>query len=176
MSSSHAQQQQFAMSADGSSSAVISECGLYRYLLARSWGKERPAVFLMLNPSTADAIDNDATIRKCIRYARAWGCGGLVVVNLFALRSTDPDQLLNVNDPVGPKTDSYLRAAVEDSDLVVCAWGAHKAVTPGRVRAVLEIIRATGKQPMHLRLTQDGQPWHPLYLPAKLRPIPFGGT
>src|SRR5262245_13227298 len=109
------------------SSAELSPCGRYRYALTRTWGDPKKVVcWVMLNPSTADADQDDPTIRRCLGFSRAWGAGGLVVVNLFALRATDPDQLRIAADPVGPDNDSHLSTAAFGR-LVVAAWGARGA-------------------------------------------------
>jgi hypothetical protein len=93
--------------------AVISQDGKYRYKLARYWNsKEPPVIFIMLNPSTADAVENDPTIRRCISFAKRWGFGGLEVYNLFALRSYDPAVIEIAGDPVGPDNDNWLRGAI----------------------------------------------------------------
>src|SRR5437588_2477108 len=90
-------------------SAVFSPDGRYRYLLTRRLGRSRRvATFIMLNPSTADAINNDPTIRKCVGFARRWGCGLLQVVNLFALRATEPRVLRAAADPVGPENSRWI--------------------------------------------------------------------
>src|SRR5262249_14212908 len=93
--------------------AVISDCGRYRYSLTRRWGDaaEPRALFVMLNPSTADAEQDDPTIRRCIGFAKAWGMGSLEVVNLYALRATDPAALLSAPDPIGPKNDTMITSA-----------------------------------------------------------------
>ncbi len=108
---------------DGRSSAVLSPDGVYRYQLVREWDRARPRVaFLMLNPSTADATQNDPTIRKCIAFARSWGCGSLEVVNLFAFRATDPRELGRCGarvDPVGAENDGYILAAARRASVVV---------------------------------------------------------
>ncbi len=152
---------------------------LYRYLLTRPLGPARPAVICGLNPSTATAAVTDPTITKEIAYARAWGCGDLVKANAFGLRSTNPLGLLKVEDPVGPENDRHIREAARRAGAVVCAWGTHsnkrlREMIRARGAAVLAILRELGVQAMYLRLNKDGSPGHPLYLPGRLRPIPFG--
>lgn len=106
--------------------AIISDDGEYRYRLSRTWNVDRPtAVFVMLNPSTADATNDDPTIRRCIGFANTWGYGSLVVGNLFALRTKEPEDLYDHPEPVGPANDEHLRAIVEDDPLVVASWGNH---------------------------------------------------
>jgi hypothetical protein len=116
--------------------ADLSPCGTYRYLLGRRVGDgQRAALFVMLNPSTADASDDDPTIRRCRRFARREGCGLLEVVNLFAYRATDPVALRLAEDPVGPANDHFISKAVERAALVVVAWASSTAGwsgVPGR--------------------------------------------
>lgn len=151
------------------SGAAISDCGLYRYQLWRAWDDGLPAVnFLMLNPSTADASEDDPTIKRCLGFARCWGFGRLDVTNLYAYRATDPTRLKAVADPVGPINDQYLRAVAVESALVVCAWGAN--ADPDRAAEVLDMLAACDGKMRHLGLTKAGQPRHPLYLPARLTP------
>ena len=131
-------------------SAVVSQCGAYRWHLTRLvdiiFQGDR-VLFIMLNPSTADAETDDLTLRRCIGYARAWGYGSLAVVNLFGLRTTDPRNLRDHADPVGPHNDKYVLAAIRSVDdaagLIVCAWGARGGYL-ARDRAVLGLIRSTG--------------------------------
>jgi hypothetical protein len=149
------------------SSAVLSECGTYRYELRRTWSTGPAVGWIMLNPSTADADTDDATIRKCVRYAKAWGYGGIVVRNLYALRSRDPKALKRHDDPVGPDNYAHLGRAAKDA-LTVCAWGANADAADVQ-RAVGSLIVA-GVRLHVLALTKDGQPGHPLFLPGHLRP------
>lgn len=155
-------------------SAVLSQCGAYRYWLTRDWtsGGKR-AVFIMLNPSTADAIQDDPTIRRCIDFAKRFGCDGLLVVNLYALRSTDPDALWNHPDPVGPENDAHIQWALwaaEMSDApVIAAWGAN--ARQDRVDEVLELPGMLACQA--LGLTKAGQPRHPLYLRRDAELVPW---
>lgn len=156
----------------GTAGAEFSECGTYRYRLRRSFtgrvleAPTNPVVFLMLNPSTADAIEDDPTIRRCCGFARAWGHSDLLVSNLFALRSTDPDALLRHPDPVGPENDAVLAGLPRCP--IIAAWGAHPAAVK-RARAVRELL--AGRELLALGLTKGGAPRHPLYLLASARPI-----
>ena len=144
----------------------------YRYTLERVVGPGSKAVlFVMLNPSTATHEVLDPTVRRCVGYARAWGYGRLLVGNLFALRSTDPRVLYAHADPVGPENFTQLVQMAQAADLIVCAWGAHGRYQDQDVFVAAGLRRI---QPLTaLRLTKDGMPAHPLYLPASLQPAPF---
>lgn len=159
-----------------SRSAVISDCGRYRYRLDRLFGEGGRVCWVMLNPSTADATETDPTLTKCIGFSQRWGFGSLVVVNLYAWRSTDPKLLPREPDiAVGPKADKHIDAALRESALVVCGWGNSvptKRRAP-RERHVMGLIRAAGHTPRALRFTNDGAPWHPLYLPGDSVPVDF---
>lgn len=159
--------------------AIISECGAYRYRLHRRWlGGEGFALFVMLNPSTADASADDPTIRRCIDFAKRWGRCGIIVINLFAYRATSPANLVKAVDPVGPENDNIiLSTAVRfrnwPSHLqVVFAWGAH-AKTAERATAVHKIFEHYGLAPMCLGTTKAGHPRHPLYVPSSTPLVPF---
>jgi len=136
----------------------------------------------MLNPSTADAANDDPTIRRCVGLARRWRCGRLVVVNLFAVRATDPADMRKASNPVGPENHDWVTRAVQkavapcdraDRGPVVCAWG-----TNGSHRnqdlTVLGWIEGVCK-PMALEITRVGHPKHPLYLPYSAKLVPFSG-
>jgi hypothetical protein len=155
--------------------AVISPCGAYRYELTRRWADGDDIVtWIMLNPSTADADYDDPTIRRCIDFSIRWGCSGLIVQNLFALRATDPRALAQHPDPVGPDNDTYLAKAATGT--TIAAWGVsggHPAHT--RADAVLELLRTHGTWPMCVGLTQGGAPRHPLYVASKVLPCPLPG-
>lgn len=150
-------------------SATFDPARTYRYVLQRRWSDAAPAVFVMLNPSTADAMVDDPTIRRCLGFARRERRGGLVVVNLFALRATDPKALYAHRDPVGPANDAVLAATCAQADLLIAAWGAHGSLH-GRDQAVARLL--AGRDVQCLGTTKDGHPCHPLYLPADapLRP------
>lgn len=144
--------------------ATISYCGKYRYLLRRTWDAALPRVlFVMLNPSTADAEVDDATIRSCIRLSKTFNYGSFEVVNLFAYRATDPAELTKAADPIGPKNDAAIMAAVGRCDLVICAWGAHP-MTGRRSRDVWHMIRSSRPAVFCLGTTKAGHPKHPLYI------------
>lgn len=147
------------------SSAVISDCGLYRYRLGRRWGQGTTMLFVMLNPSTADGTEDDPTIRRCIGFAKREGHAALDVVNLFAFRATDPRELTHAVDPVGPGNDAAIADAVQGAAVVVAAWGA--TVPRARSARPAEVLRLLSACPvMALGLTATGAPRHPLYLPA----------
>lgn len=155
------------------SGANFSECGTYRYRLWRIWDTDaRPLVFCMLNPSTADAEQDDPTVARCKERARRGGYGGVIVVNLFALRSTDPKGLYSHPDPIGPHNNAHISNCCQEGDFI-CAWGNHGKLH-GRDRVVLKLLAAHFVQPMALRVSKGGLPSHPLYLPYDLEPQPYG--
>lgn len=137
----------------------------YRYLLWRWWGSDLPpAVFILLNhPSTADAEVDDPTVTRCARRAQVWGFPGLLVVNLFSWRASDPDDLAFSDDPTGPRNDEALRFALDLAGLTVCGWGASGGWR-ARDRAVEVRRLLAGRAWHHLGLTAGGEPRHPLYL------------
>jgi hypothetical protein len=118
----------------------------------------------MLNPSTADAFRTDPTVTRCARFARRENCGGLVIVNLFALRATDPRELRRHPDPVGAGNDLFIREHCRPGRLVIAAWGAHGRARD-RDRAVLAMLREARVAVHCLGVTVGGMPRHPLYLP-----------
>jgi hypothetical protein len=155
--------------------AKFSRCGRYRYVLWRAWSPG-PALkvvnFVMLNPSTADAETDDATIRRCVGFAKAWGFGGITVTNLFAFKATDPADMKAAPEPVGPDNDVYVGHEAAVASMVVCAWGNHGAWA-GRAEAVFRLLTARGVEPVAFRVTEAGQPNHPLRLPYTLYPQPL---
>lgn len=166
--------------------ALLSDCGTYRYRLWREWGPVSSPLlgFVMLNPSTADAKDDDPTIRRCMGYARAWGYGGVRIANLCALRATNPKELLTHPDPCGgPLNEEALCWVAETCQRVVVAWGAFAGklpayfhLSPTHVMRNARRRHASFSEPlMCLRLTAAGFPAHPLYLPANIEPVPYRG-
>lgn len=153
--------------------AEFSPCGTYRYGLWRIWDACAPSLtFIMLNPSTADDIENDPTVERCVRRAVAMGYGGLRVANLFALRSTDPTQLYLSDDPVGPENDTAILDAAKTSDMVICAWGGHGNHL-GRGDTVRHLLINAGVTPYRLVMNSDGTPKHPLYVAYSVQPAPW---
>ena len=153
--------------------AKFSDCGQYRYSLSRVWDKRKKlACFIMLNPSTATAKENDPTIRRCIGFSKRWGYGRLVVVNLFAFRATDPTELKMAADPVGPDNSSAISAAAAFSDKVIAAWGVH-GVLNGQTTKTKHLLSLLSKPIYCLGATKGGHPKHPLYLRNDTEPIIF---
>lgn len=125
----------------------------------------------MLNPSTADANADDPTIRRCKRFAEDLGYTGLIVVNLYAFRATNPKALIFAEDPVGPDNDTYIKALCAHRD-VICAWGANAGTD--RVSAVVQLLKSVNASMYHLGLTKGGMPKHPLYISANQTMIKWG--
>ncbi len=159
-------------------SAKLSDCGKYRYELIREWStaelgpntvKEGQVVFCLLNPSTADAVEDDPTIRRCVGFAQNWGYSRLVVVNLYAYRATDPAELLKCPDPVGESNDKYILKNAEEAALFVAGWGRKRK---GLVRDnfVLDILRSSGIVVHALGVNADGTPKHPSRLKSESTP------
>lgn len=155
-----------------SRSAHISKCGKYRYGLFRKWNDELPMVmFMMLNPSTADATKDDPTIRRCIAFAKSWGFGSLFVGNLFAYRATNPKELLTAIDPIGQFNAQWNELAAKDADMIVCAWGNSPIINALQKRYGKNYTPLSGMGELHyIELSKDGTPKHPLYLRGELKP------
>lgn len=148
-------------------SAKLSEDRKYRYVLGRSWGDgevQASLTWVMINPSTALASKNDPTIRRCIEFTRREGYDALWVVNLFALRSSDPKELKLWDDPVGPDNDRWIEWAVRKSASVVLAWGNNGRYWTPRIREVRNLIEPIRPKFLCLGLTGSLHPRHPLML------------
>jgi hypothetical protein len=161
---------------DVKSNAHFSPCKRYRYWLRRVWDDQKPIlVWLMCNPSVASETVEDPTVAKCQKYARAWGYGGIIVVNIFALRSTDPKALYEsdspISDPVDPERNDLTILEVCTGRRVIAAWGVHGKHL-GRGRKVLELL--AGKLEC-LKVTKDGHPGHPLYCKDDVVPGAYWG-
>ncbi len=148
--------------------AQISDCGRYRYELTREIdpANPRPLVVCGLNPSKATAELDDPTIRKCCKYAIAWGCGRLIMINADAYRATDPKDVRVArkrgHDVCGPGNDAAIQRAVElarlANGIVLVAWGGN--IHPARQA---ELAYVFGDDAMCLKANFDGTPAHPLY-------------
>ena len=155
--------------------AFISNDPRYRYWLTRTWDESKPSVvFMLLNPSTADAAKDDATIRKCMAYSKRWGYGGIVVINLYAFRSRDPKKMLACDDPVGPHNDRWIllwwEQARRTGAPIIAGWGNN--AQQDRVRWILRLASECG---IVLNTLEMGRyaPKHPLYLRNECLPIPI---
>mgnify|MGYP000036960742 FL=1 len=149
--------------------AKFSSCRTYRYTLWRVWDDSKPyAMFIGLNPSTADETDDDPTIRRCVGFAKNLGYGGLCMANLFAYRATDPSVMMSARDPVGPENDEWLGRLSSNAGIIIAAWG-NNGKFLGRSKAVLCFI----KNVQCLKVNNSGEPSHPLYIPADTIPIPY---
>ena len=155
---------------DAPSTAVYSDCERYRYLLTRTWDDTgRRALFIMLNPSTATEIQNDPTVERCERRARALGFGAFRVTNIFAWRDTDPRGLRKADDPVGPENDAAIADSCPWADQIIAAWGTHGSFQD-RGLAVERLLRDMPFPLYHLGLTKEGHPKHPLYIAYTQQP------
>jgi len=154
---------------EGLRGAIISDDEKYRYALWRVWDEDLdPVMFIMLNPSTADAKKDDPTISKCIAYTKRWGYGSVFVCNLYAYRTTYPEILKTVNDPVGPLTDRWMKTVSLMCAMKIAAWG-NNLLSQSRVDQVRRIVT-----PLNcLEKSKSGNPKHPLYLRKNLKPISF---
>lgn len=154
--------------------AVFDKTGEYRYRLWRHWDQTLPKLcIIMLNPSTADAEHNDPTIARCVNFARDWGFGGVEVVNLFAYRATNPRDLWQAPDPVGPANDRYIKHAAAHSGACVVAWGNLPPTRVSRARSVLQLLGA--RKVLCPGTTKLSHPRHPLYLSADVSLEEFSG-
>lgn len=163
------------MSGNESSGAMFSPCRTWRYDLWRVWAPGRPrAMFIGLNPSTADETEDDPTIRRCIGFARGWGYGGICMLNLFAFRATQPQDLRAAPHPIGPGNDDRLLLRAGCSGIIIAAWGIH-GVLQRRNRTVLKLFAKHDLWMHCLGVTKQGHPRHPLYLRRDTKAIPFTG-
>lgn len=155
------------------SGAIFDRSRRYRYKLWRRWDQTLPSmVFLMLNPSKADAEKNDQTIRTCISMAARFGCGSIEVVNLFGFCATYPEELRAAKNPIGKDNDRYILEAASKASRVLLAWGNHGEMR-GRSAEVLALLSTYHVNLVCLGKTKIGQPRHPLYVSAKTPLIPY---
>jgi hypothetical protein len=146
--------------------AEFSVCRKYRYALWRTWDDSKSyALFICLNPSTADEINNDPTVTRCINFAKSWGYGGICMANLFAFRATEPSKMKSQLEPIGRDNNQWLIKLAREAGVVVAAWGNDGGYL-GRSKEVSSLVPN-----LHfLKLNKSGEPSHPLYLSAELTP------
>lgn len=157
---------------------IFSPDRKHRYTLWREWSMEHVpgatadddnyVMFIALNPSTADEVKNDNTVRRCIDYAKRWGFNSMCMTNIFAWRDTDPEGMKKVSDPIGPDNDYWLTQIANSAKIVVAAWGNH-----GKFLSRGDQVRKLITRLYCLKLTSAGEPWHPLYLKKTLQPKPL---
>jgi len=154
--------------------AVISSCDNFRYTLERIWDDEKPYVnFIGLNPSTADAYEDDPTIRRCISFAKDWKYGGLVMTNLFSYRATHPEDMMKLDhDAIGERNNGYIKSCANNAGLVIASWGIHGGHLE-RDERVLNMLASISVQPYCLGVTKGGFPRHPLYIKSDTIPMLF---
>jgi hypothetical protein len=162
-------QKELFLTEERGSGATFSADRRYRYVLWRTFGEGPAVAYVLLNPSTADETQNDPTVERCVRRGLAMGYARVLVTNIFALRSTDPEELYRAEDSVGPENDGAILQAARSAELVVCGWGNH-GEHRGRGREVLELLHEAGIAPHCLTITRSGQPGHPLYVGYNVQP------
>lgn len=162
--------------------AVFSPCRKWRYNLWRYWDRsKKPAVFLLMNPSTADEIKNDPTVERCQRRAEEWheqgwlDVGGVEVVNVFAWRETDSKKLFTLAakgvDIVGPHNNAAILEVCQEAAIIVCGWGKPGHFLLQRGKRVIKGLKKNGITKLHaLRINKDGSPQHPLYIGYDVKP------
>jgi len=157
-------------SISGRSGAHFDPTRSYRYSLWRYFEEQtdlsQAIVFIGLNPSTADETIDDPTIRRCQGFAKRWGYQGMVMLNLFALRATQPKQMKRSPSPIGSENDEVLLSWSCNCGTIVCCWGMHGSHL-GRSLQVKQLLQGAHLSLWHLGLTRSGEPRHPLYLPAR---------
>lgn len=156
--------------------AVLSACGRYRYLLWRMYDQSSQMLGMaMLNPSTADHMQDDPTIRRCRSRVHQAQLGGLLVWNLFAVRATDPAVMKAASDPIGLENEAATDLALQLTRRTLAAWGTDGGYR-GRNAQVLRRCAAAGVKLEALGLTKDGHPRHPLYMPDRAAPSSWDFT
>ena len=160
-------------------SAILSPCMQYRYRLDRVIGMTGPVyAFFGVNPSTADASLDDATVRKWIGFCKRWGASRFIVGNVFAYRSTDVRELATVDDPHGPDIGDHITDIITEADILVPCWGNTTKVPPtlkSFFDVLMDALVSSGKPVMHFGRTNSGDPKHPLMLGYSTPLIPWEG-
>ncbi|VAW44932.1 generated by GeneMarkS [hydrothermal vent metagenome] len=149
--------------------AKLSDCRKYRFALWRTWDDSKPHVmFVGLNPSTADETTDDPTLTRCINFAKSWNFGGVCMANIFAYRATEPSAMKVAKDPIGSENNDWLIGLSNEAGLVVAAWGNDGSYL-GRSEQVKQLLPN-----LHcLKLNKSGEPAHPLYQKADMKPVPM---
>ena len=151
--------------------AILSDCKKYRYSLSRIWDESKPLIgFIGLNPSTADHIDDDRTISRCIDFAKFWGAGGFYMMNLFAYRATDPSNMMEAEEPIGTENNNHLLNLSNQVNKIVVCWG-NGGIYKNRSQQVLDLLK--GKNLYCFLINKSGQPKHPLYSKSSSQLIPY---
>jgi len=154
-----------------SQNARFSRCKSYRYSLSRAWdGGSGKALFIGLNPSSADQREDDPTIRRCVGFAEAWGCNSMEIVNLFAFCATKPEDLKRSATPIGRNNDRWIAAAIGEAALSIACWGNH-----GEFLGRSAKIRDRYPKLLCLGVNVSGMPKHPLYIKATQTPFALPG-
>ena len=149
--------------------AKFSPCRKYRYVLYRIWDKSKPLVmFIGLNPSKADETIDDPTTKRCINFAKSWGYGGIFVTNLFAYRTNSPSKMKSYDDPIGEENDKWIKIFSKKAEIIIAAWG-NNGIYLNRARVIEKYISNL----KCIKKNKSGEPSHPLYLKADLKPIPL---
>lgn len=152
-----------------SQNARFSRCGRYRYSLDRRWAEGNGrALFIGLNPSTADHRQDDPTIRRCVGFAKSWGYEAMEIVNLFAFRATYPEDLKNADEPIGAANARWIAKAIKASDIAIACWG-----NDGGFMDQASRLRKRYPNLNCLKMNLSDHPAHPLYLKANLKPFPM---
>lgn len=156
------------------SGAVFSSNRAYRYVLWRMWRSIGDyAAFIGLNPSKADEVDNDPTVKRCIAFAKAWGLSGIFMLNIFAFKATDPDEMMATASPIGRKNDEMLLRYCRKSKIIVACWGTHGAYRNRGDDVAKRVLK--GQTIYCLGTTKNGFPKHPLYLAKTAGLEPYKG-
>ena len=164
--------------------ACFAPCDKYRYFLWREWRrspeKTGTVVFVLLNPSTANEVDDDKTTKRCIKFSKRkdkdFNCNRMEIVNLFAWPATKSEELCDTDDPVGPDNDKYICEAVSRADRVVVGWGRRESFPKKyrhRDRDVMKLLDRHGKQPYAFAVNKDDTPRHPLYVKESQELSPY---
>jgi hypothetical protein len=144
------------------SGAILDHSRRYRFLLWRFWDDRPRMLFIGLNPSTANELQDDPTVRRLCAFAQSWGYGGLYACNVFSQITPYPKELC-LETAIHPADTHVIKMVVELTSLIVCGWGDGIEKAPhGIARA--NTIKGFLKAPMCFGLATRGNPKHPLYM------------